>query len=294
MIILFDISLQHLQTKFCGGVFQGRNERSRIRSTPFFLFFILNFITPAWATTFGEISLVNQAQEAPLILHGRIGASHVAMEPFSQRPHTYWQLQVFETVRGKSVGESVLLRSPGGELNGIGYHVAASASFRQGEEVIVMAQDTRESPSTKEVFGLLSGKYTVDLGADGQKAIRSGFGTWVEWPEGKTLSLAEYKDLVYQIGNRPPTEREKNIRLHPTPHDHEDFPAKITEQNHPQTPVKKSNTSEAENTPQKSESLQSTEQNSDRSLGGRSSAFLLGLGLLLLLLAGIFYWRRKR
>lgn len=293
MIILFDNNLHHPQTYFCGGVFQGRNERSRIRSTPFFLLLIFQSLLalPLGATTFGTIHTIPQAKEAPYVLHGRIGPVSVAIEPFSHRPHTYWEFQIIESLQGKALGSQILLRSPGGEIDGIGYQVASSASFREGEEVIVMAQDTRENPQTKEVFGLASGKYTVEI-QNGKRVLRSGFGTILSWPEGQPLSLEEYKEIISQTQKRPPTQREMELHLDP-PHLHEGaLPAGLEKPDQDtHSAIHSDSHAIAEKTKSNDPAMENAHADSlvtDKSLGGMSSyswmalLALIGLGSLLL------------
>jgi hypothetical protein len=176
---------------------------------PVFFLLISFFLCPfASATTFGPITVAYQVKSANYVVHGRIvGASWVAAERESGRPYTYWKLAVIDQPKGPSLGSEVTIREPGGEIGGLGYHVAGTAQFRGGEEVFVSLKDTSE-PGAKEVVGLVSGKYTVEKSENGGSEVRSGLGFLLRDPQGHPFSPEAFHALVKRIaeGNASPSD----------------------------------------------------------------------------------------
>lgn len=174
--------------------------------------FIGLFLFPlfASATSFGPISVEQQATNAEYIVRGQIlGASWVEEERQSRKPYTHWKLKILEQLKGDPLGEETIIRQPGGELGGMGYHVAGSANFGPGEEVVVNIRST-EISEIKEVLALASGKYTVEKTPQGD-FLRSGLGFLLVDPKGNSLTLKEYSDLVKRVVDGRSTDEDKNV-----------------------------------------------------------------------------------
>lgn len=192
---------------------------------PFFFGTILLFalaIAPARATTFGPISPVEQMRRSQYFVHGRITSPPwVEMERRVQRPFTHWKLRVSSQPVGESLGEEITIRQPGGEIGEMGYFVAGSAKFQEGEEVFVTVRDTEEN-GVKEVVGLASGKYSVVPGADGRPIVRSGLGITLRGPGGKPLSPKEFLELAERVARGQETEEDRKLMVNQRPvHDHD-------------------------------------------------------------------------
>lgn len=196
---------------------------------PFFLFLALVWASVAEATTFGPINVTEQIRKSQYFLHGRIrGAGWVEMERRLQRPFTHWRLQVLDQPVGSPVGNEVTIRQPGGEIGDLGYHVAGSAKFTDGEEVFVNVRDTDEA-NVKEVVGLASGKYSVAPGADGKPQVRSGLGFPVRDAGGKAMSPKEFLSLAERIADGRETEQDRNLMLNnKAVHDHDTVLERMT------------------------------------------------------------------
>jgi hypothetical protein len=178
-------------------------------------FFLLLFFsaTPALATTFGPISVKGQVQSAAYVVHGRIvSSSWVEKDRQTQRPYTYWKLQVIEQLKGPSLGEEITITQPGGEIEGLGYHVAGTAAFSPGEEVFVDLKDTYE-PRTKEVVGLASGKFTLARDPEGKTVLRSGLGFVIRNEKGEAFTPEAFRALVKRIVNGSDTEADKTVMV---------------------------------------------------------------------------------
>lgn len=185
---------------------------------PFFLnliliknFLILNFIliSSAFATSFGPIPLVEQIEHSPYVIRGYIESRWVDLDKQTNRPYTYYRFRVEEQLQGReNVGSSTILKSPGGEYNGVGYHIPARADFNEGEHVIVMARSTPDG--SYEVFGLASGKYTVE-DKNGKTVIRNGLGPLVADANGHELNLDEFRALIDRAKNDNPTSADLGV-----------------------------------------------------------------------------------
>ncbi len=164
---------------------------------------------------------VEQAKNCDYFVRGRVvGAPWVLEERNSRRPYTYWKLQVIEQSKGASLAPDVDIRQPGGEIGELGYHVAGSAKFREGEEVFVALVNTDES--AKEVVSLAAGKYTVERGDNGQPQVRSGLGTIMRDPEGRPYRPEEYTDLMRRLASGKASSAEQNIFINQSlTHDHD-------------------------------------------------------------------------
>lgn len=174
-----------------------------------FLFLSLSFSPKiAVATSFGPISLVDQARSAQYIVRARVlTPGNSSLERTSRRPYTYWKIAVLEQPLGNELGGEVDIRQPGGEVGDLGYRVAGSANFQAGEEVFVSLRDTDDG-DVKEVVGLASGKYTVE---DGGKAVHSGLGPAILGPDGNPLTADEFTQVVRRIASGRETQKDKTI-----------------------------------------------------------------------------------
>jgi hypothetical protein len=173
------------------------------------LFLLLHF--SAFATTFGPIPVSGQVKNGQYVVHGRVtGSSWVAEERETRRPYTHWKLRVIEQPKGENLGEEVTMRQPGGEIGEFGYHVAGSATFREGEETFVVLRDTSE-PDIKEVLGLASGKYTVEKNEAGKSVLRSGLGFLMRDENGQPYSPETFTALVKRIAKGEETEGDRSV-----------------------------------------------------------------------------------
>lgn len=172
---------------------------------------------PVPATTFGPVPLAGQLDHAQYVLEGRVVSRRVELERSSGRPHTYWGLAISKQLKGNTLPQEITLRQPGGEVGEVGYQVAGAAQFASGEEVIVMARDTNEAPSVKDVVGLSSGKYVVE---NGGKTVRSALGGALALPDGTPMSLREFEAFVERARSGRLTDGDRRIILRPERHFH--------------------------------------------------------------------------
>jgi|GEM_PF-5244959 len=182
------------------------------------LFFALtNF---SHATTFGPISVFDQAANSQYYVHGKVvGASWAEMEPRLNRPYTYWRIAVSEQLYGEPIATDLIVRQPGGEIGDMGYHVAGSAEFAGGEEVFVALHDTDQNASVKELVGLASGKFRVEKDPAGgnRLIVMSGLGLPVTGGDGKMLSPDDFKELLRRIARKQTNEADRNVFVSRSP-----------------------------------------------------------------------------
>lgn len=187
---------------------------------PFFALLLFLFSSLSFATSFGPMTISNQVDTARYFVRGQIaGPSWVQEERNTKRPFTYWKLSVSAEPKGGSLEPTIIIRQPGGELGGMGYHVAGSATFREGEEIFVALRDTDEP--AKEVIGLASGKYTVERDANGNPVVKSGLGFTVENLQGRPFHPDDFAKFVQKIARGQASEAERALYLNKSlTHDH--------------------------------------------------------------------------
>ncbi len=263
----------------------------------------------AFATSFGPIPLTVQMRQAAYIYQGKILGRRTEIEKESQRPYTYWNLEQVQVLKSppNDASTNVILREPGGEVGNIGYRVAGSAEFRDGEEVIVFAHETNEA-NVKEVFGLASGKYTVESpGAttnEAKKTLTSGIGFVALDSEGEKLSVEEFKHILERVKQNSPTAMDQKIVFNThgeANHQHENtFPSPLREKKEytidKQSSTVNQSTSHNPNSPQNI--VQNSPDDPDRNLSGkqeeRSTIFTILAVALAVFVAGILWIKYKR
>lgn len=147
------------------------------------------------------------------MIRGRVGKYEVKEEPYTGRPFTYWDFSVIESYSDDKLRGNIQIRQPGGEIDGVGYYVAATAKFRDGEEVVLMLRETKES--AKEVIGLASGKYTVMKDEEGNEFLQNGLGFPLRDSTGNLIGPKQFGDLVDRVLSRDTSEDDLKIRVHP-------------------------------------------------------------------------------
>lgn len=223
---------------------------------------------PAQATSFGEVAVVGQIKEAPFVFRGRIGRKWTEKEPESGKPYTYWNLAISDVMRGDYREPEVVVRQPGGEIDTIGYTVAGSANFSDGEEVVVMAGNTKESPTVKEVIGLTSGKYTVNE----KGGLKNGLGLELKNAAGHFMSVDDLAALVDRVEKNRVTPDDERIKLNPAGvfaqrHEFEGHPEHATEDLLPAAVSASTTDARVANpAPQTGKSLDASPQSSERKI----------------------------
>ena len=124
-----------------------------------------------WATTLVKMSFSDLAAGSDRVVIGTVIALEGTRDESRQFIHTNVTISVERYVRGAGPAELVL-RTPGGQLDGQAVLAHGAPSFTVGERVLVFL--TRWEDGVAKVAGYVQGKSTVTTGADGQARLRGG------------------------------------------------------------------------------------------------------------------------
>lgn len=138
------------------------------------------------ATSFLERPFPDSVKDAPVIVHGRVGATTTDWgheRDGGKRIFTYWELDVGEVLKGAAerAGNILRMREMGGEKDGVGMQISGAATFSLGEDVVVFLDD-KNSEGSYDVYGMMMGKYTFTKDADGQETLYGAGLSSVEKP----------------------------------------------------------------------------------------------------------------
>ena len=253
-------------------------------------FFIILFFIPifAYGTSFGPIPVAEQVRNSQYLVRGKISSPGWAeMDQSVNRPFTHWRLQISVQPTGNNLGNEVIIREAGGEIGEMGYHIAGSANFSQGEDVFVLLKDTN-IPTTKEIIGLSSGKYRVEKN-DGKEILKNGIGFTLNNLDGKPMSPDEFTELAKRVANNSDTDDDKKIYLNQVVA-HEQNTESVPEINTKPKQSVKTESKQTANPPQVESPI------TEKPITGHAAAdqriYLVMMGLALAV--GIFFYRRKR
>ncbi|MGV3622548.1 MAG: hypothetical protein ACO1OB_17145 [Archangium sp.] len=112
------------------------------------------------ATVIVHETFEQMTQHAPLIVRGRVLRNAAGWDDQKRRIWTWTELAVTERLKG-AVSGTVLMKQPGGEVDGIGQAVEGTASFKEGEDVIVFLDRAPDEKGTFRVYGMSAGKIFI-------------------------------------------------------------------------------------------------------------------------------------
>lgn len=139
--------------------------RSMLRALPVALWLIG---LPAAATTMLKLDLPTLAQNADTVVHGTVRRVESRWSGDRRRILTDVEIEVTEALKGQP-GSTVLVVHAGGRVGDIGQIAHGSASFTQGEEVVVFLD--RRGAAAFQVTGMAQGKYQVRHAADSRTVL---------------------------------------------------------------------------------------------------------------------------
>ncbi|MCA9319313.1 MAG: hypothetical protein KDB53_01195 [Planctomycetes bacterium] len=105
------------------------------------------------------MSVADLALQAPVCLRGQVIDARAAWTPDGAMIYTTYTIQRSETLIGQ-VPDLVLVRVPGGDLNGIHIRNGEAPSYIVGEEVVCFLEPEAGLPSYR-TFGWFQGKFTI-------------------------------------------------------------------------------------------------------------------------------------
>lgn len=132
-----------------------------------------------FGTTFYERPFPETVQDAPVIARGKVGMTYsnwAQGQDGVRRIYTFYELQVDEVFKGQLTSRSgkplqtAMMRTLGGEKAGVGMSVPGAPKFSRGEDVVVMLGPV-QSDDSREILGLMMGKYNVERDSDGREFL---------------------------------------------------------------------------------------------------------------------------
>ena len=173
---------------------------------------LLAFTQASFATSFIQLPFPETVEKTQNIVRGIIGTKDVRtvqMRDGADRVFTYFQLNISEVLKGKVTRNPILIRSLGGEKDGVGLSIAGAVDFNPGEDVVVMLME-ENSDSSFDVRSLMMGKMTLRKDMDGNEylvgPVLDGHnehrvqGGQPDPNAGKKWSLADLRELVKSQG----------------------------------------------------------------------------------------------
>ena len=122
-------------------------------------FIISGFLFYGMAQT-SQAELKNLSQNADVIITGKVTQQNSGWNENKTRIYTQATIQVDEYLKGGTVGGSVVVSYPGGEVGDVGELYTHTPKFENNEEVLVFLKKDLTSSSYKVVNGE-EGKLTV-------------------------------------------------------------------------------------------------------------------------------------
>jgi len=144
---------------------------SLIRALPVCLLLAWCGIGTSSATTLVELSFPELAAASEQVVVGTVVALEATRDESQRFIHTNVKIAVERHVRGRGPAE-IVVRTPGGQLDGEAVLAHGAPSFTVGEKVLLFL--TRWEDGALKVAGYVQGKSTVAVGADGQPRLRGG------------------------------------------------------------------------------------------------------------------------
>ena len=143
--------------------------------------------TIASASVVMHETLDEMARRVPLIVRGRVVRTVPAWD---EQKHTIWtwtELSVTDPIKGRP-GALVLVKQPGGELDGIGQAVGGAATFREGDDCVLFLERAPHETDAYMVTGMAAGKILMTQVKGLPTAVRNTDGLAFARPAGGKIA----------------------------------------------------------------------------------------------------------
>jgi hypothetical protein len=117
----------------------------------------------ALATSMLHQDIASLTQSSDAVVRGKVKATQSRWSADHKRIITEVTIDVAEFFKGGG-SSTLVVRQPGGEIDGIGQKVSGLASFSEGEEVVLFLE--RLETDKYRVNGMAQGKYRVERSSD--------------------------------------------------------------------------------------------------------------------------------
>lgn len=144
---------------------------------------LLVLSTVASATVVVHRTLDEMAQRSPVIVRARVARSLAAWDEQKRTIWTWTELTVTDPIKGKP-GPLVLVKQPGGELDGIGQAVSGAATFREGDDCVLFLEPAPHETGAFMVSGMAAGKVLMTQWKGLPAAVRDTQGLEFARPAG--------------------------------------------------------------------------------------------------------------
>lgn len=115
----------------------------------------------ALATVVMALSMEELTAMAPVVVHGTVQRSVTNWTEDKRGIWTWSEIVVRETLKGPRAA-TVLVKQPGGVLEGIGQSVSGAARFQDGEEVVLFLEPAVDERNAYVVLAMAAGKVTLE------------------------------------------------------------------------------------------------------------------------------------
>lgn len=134
------------------------------------------------ASSFADRPFPEAVEDAPIAVRGRVGMSYANWatgRDGRKRVYTFTELTLDEVLKGDIESRpSIILRSIGGEVDGVGMQVSGAARFNRGEDVVVFLSPASDDGSF-EVRSMMMGKLNVVRKDSGEEVLEGpALGGW--------------------------------------------------------------------------------------------------------------------
>jgi len=153
------------------------------------------FALAASATVVVHETLEDMARRVPVIVRGKVARSVAGWDEGKTRIWTWTELTVTDAIKGQVKGV-VLVKQPGGEVEGLGQQVAGAATFREGEECVLMLEPAPDERGAFRVSGLSAGKISITDWRGKPAAIRNTDGLAFAAPAGKVVERVQSPEFL--------------------------------------------------------------------------------------------------
>lgn len=153
------------------------------------------FSFTASATIVVYETLDEMARRVPVIVRGRVARSVAGWDDAKHRIWTWTEVVVSDRIKGKAPAV-VLVKQPGGEVDGIGQAVAGTATFREGEDCVLFLEPSPDEVTAFQPTGLAAGKVTIADWQGQPAALRNTDGLSFAAPSGKKVEIVHSPELL--------------------------------------------------------------------------------------------------
>jgi hypothetical protein len=129
----------------------------------------------AWSASASVVvfeTVEEMALRVPYIVRGTVNRKVVGWDDGKRRISTWTEVRVTDAIKG-STGSFIVVKQPGGEIDGIGQYVAGAATFQEGEDCVLFLEQEPGQTDAFVVSSLSAGKIALTTIEGQPTALRS-------------------------------------------------------------------------------------------------------------------------